>query len=227
MAKQNAIAIIPARGGSKRIPRKNVQPLNGIPLITYTIRAAKESGIFSQILVSSDDDEILEIAAAEGVVADRRSEYLAADNVTQVEVLKEIVNRFNLDQEVLVSLLPTCPFRTGIDIRESYEKFLREEPDALISVCPYEFPVQFALEEKGGYLSKIFANGYQSTQSQKAKQHLHPNGAIYMKRSGKFKELPSFFEGKVVPYMMTVEKSIDIDYPYQLQLAEILLKNQK
>src|ERR1041385_7104920 len=115
------ICIIPARGGSKRIPRKNILPLNGKPLISYTIRAALDAGVLHHVVVSTDDPEIKSVALAEGAQVDDRPPHMAGDTVTKVEVVREYLERTKASNhyDMVAALLPTCPFRTAQHIKEA------------------------------------------------------------------------------------------------------------
>ena len=146
---KTTLCIIPARGGSKRIPRKNILPLNGIPLMGYTIRAAKNSGAFNKVIVSTEDAEIKEIALAEGVIVDDRPKKMAGDRVTKVQVVKEYLERTGAynDFDNIAALLPTCPFRTAEDVSQAVSSFnAQNHHKFLIGVVEYEFPIQLALE---------------------------------------------------------------------------------
>ena len=120
------LCLIPARGGSKRIPRKNVLPLNGIPLIGYTINAAKEAGIFDEIIVSTEDAEIKQVALSMGVKVDDRPKALAGDHITKVKVVHEFLTRASNKgkYKTVTALLPTCPFRTSLHLKEAFGVFI-------------------------------------------------------------------------------------------------------
>src|ERR1043166_4009111 len=179
-----SVCIIPARGGSKRIPRKNVLLLNGRPLLSYSIRAASDSGVFQKVIVSTEDPEIKKIAIAEGADVDDRPPHLAGDSVTKVQVVKEFLERTNAQKEyeVIGTLLPTCPFRTAVHVREAFGIFCKNTAlPFLIGVTEYEFPIQLALTDQGDDRMKMtFADGYSSTRSQDIAKRYHPNGAIYL-----------------------------------------------
>jgi CMP-N-acetylneuraminic acid synthetase len=225
----SSVCIIPARGGSKRIPRKNILPLNGRPLISYSIRAAIDSGVFTDVIVSTEDGEIKAIALKEGARVDDRPEHMAGDTVTKVQVVKEFLERKNAEKkyEVVAALLPTCPFRTARHVKEAMELF-RSTPDLpfLIGVTEYEFPIQLALsplDEKS--MQMTFADGYRTTRSQNIEKRYHPNGAMYMATVKAFLEKGTFFNERMLTYKMSAIRSFDIDYPYQFAIAEILSKN--
>lgn len=220
------VCIIPARGGSKRIPRKNILPLNGIPLIAYTIRAARDSGVFDKIILSTEDEEIKEVALAEGIEVDNRPESMAGDLVTKVQVVKEYLERTNAQKDFdnVAALLPTCPFRTANDIRNAFQLFANQrEHRFLIGVVEYDFPIQLALEAEGKQLVRMLdVNGYSTTRSQNIAKRYHPNGAIYLATIQAFLEKGTFFNEQMLAYEMPAVRSYDIDYPYQFEIAEIL-----
>jgi pseudaminic acid cytidylyltransferase len=223
-----SLCLIPARGGSKRIPRKNVLPLNGVPLIAYTIRAAKESGVFDKIVVSSEDEEILQLAKQEGVDVDVRPAELASDGATKVQVVREYLSRAEVatGYKYITALLPTCPFRTSKHLREAFEMLKNGDCPFLIGVTEYDFPIQLALSPVND--SKVvmtFEDGYKVTRSQDIAKRYHPNGAMYMATVKAFQEKGTFFNEEMLAYRMSAIRSFDIDYPYQFAIAEILSKN--
>lgn len=222
------VCIIPARGGSKRIPRKNILPLNGLPLIGYSIRAALDSGVFDQVLVSTEDEEIKEVALNMGVQVDDRPEEMAGDKVTKVQVVKEFLQReVNRGKyQSVCALLPTCPFRTADHVREAFMQFQANmDLPFLIGVTEYEFPIQLALTPIDEHKMEItFEDGYNTTRSQNIEKRYHPNGAMYMATVEAFLKKGTFFNEKMQTYKMGAVHSFDIDYPYQFEIAEILAK---
>lgn len=222
------VCIIPARGGSKRVPRKNVLPLNGIPLIAYTIRSAKNAGVFDTILVSTEDAEIAAVARAEGVEVDTRPEHMAGDRVTKVQVVDEYIDRTNAAEHFdnVAALLPTCPFRTAEDVKNAVELFeAHPDKEYLIGVVEYDFPIQLALEKTtDDEVKMVDKEGYVTTRSQNIAKRYHPNGAIYMATINAFKETRTFFNEEMLAYEMPAVRSFDIDYPYQFEIAEIMAK---
>jgi CMP-N,N'-diacetyllegionaminic acid synthase len=224
-----AVCIIPARGGSKRVPRKNVLPLNGIPLLSYTIRAAIASGLFDKIVLSSDDDEMVALGKSEGVDIDIRPAYLAGDTATNVQVVKEFIERTNAINhfETITSLHPTCPFRTSAQLKEAFEIFTtnKHKIPFLIGVTEYDFPIQLALSPWDDITMQMtFEDGYNVTRSQNIEKRYHPNGAMYMATIEAFIENGTFFKDQMLTYKMDAISSYDIDYPWQFEVAEILAK---
>lgn len=225
------LCIIPARGGSKRIPRKNILPLNGIPLLAYTIRAAVKSACFDVVLVSTEDDEIALLAISEGVNVDKRPQEMAGDTVTKVQVVKEFLSRTeNLEKyETVTALLPTCPFRSHQDIQNAFDIFNKRKEQFLVGTTDYDFPIQLALKPKKGdenLMEAYFDDGYKTTRSQDIQKTFHPNGAIYLATVNGFLEKGTFFNNEMLTYNMPAINSFDIDYPWQFELAEIIAQKQ-
>jgi len=227
MKNNSCICIIPARGGSKRIPRKNILPLNGKPLMAYTIDAALESGVFDKVVVSTEDQEIMEIARKHGAEIDVRPKEMAGDRVTKVEVVNEYIQRNQIQDtyDYVAALLPTCPFRTAQDVREAFEKLSSQENyQFLIGVTEYDFPTEFALKLNNEIVEMVDPSGYEVTRSQNKEKKYHPNGAVYIASMQGFLEKKTFFNRRMMHHIMPAIRSYDIDYPYQFKIAEIIAK---
>ena len=140
------LAIIPARGGSKRLPNKNKLLLGSIPLIKHTINAVVSSGCFESILFSSDDDELLQIAYnSKDLLVEKRDASLAKDKVKVIELVKEIANRQDFDGYDQIGLfLPTCPFRNATHIKEGIA-LLDQDDFSVVSICEMSDPLQLSL----------------------------------------------------------------------------------
>ena len=221
------ICVIPARGGSKRIPGKNIKLLGNKPLISYTIDAAVGSKVFDEIYISSDDTNIIEYAKSKNILIDERPINLAGDTTTQVQVINEFINRKKLSLDTqIASLLPTCPFRTSQDIINAYDIFRKDISTPLIGVVAYDFPIQLALskENKSNLMTPFFENGYVKTRSQDIEKTWHPNGAIYISTVKQFLKNNTFFSSNINTYEMDAIHSFDIDYPWQFEVAQQLLK---
>ncbi len=221
------LCFIPARGGSKRIPGKNIRSLGGRPLIEWTIAAAKECDCFDSIVVSSDDDEILRIANQSGVVTDRRSPELSGDRVRFVEVLDEFLKRSENagKYKTVAVLLPTCPFRDSSDIRAALELHRHNSDAFIVSISPYEFPPDFAcdFDATSGTLRVRQPEVYaRSTQSQSVTSAFHPTGAIYVGPVERFLTTQSFFAPPVLGSLLPPERALDLDHPHQWEIAEAL-----
>lgn len=229
MNSNSCICIIPARGGSKRIPRKNILPLNGKPLMAYSIEAAVNSGVFDTVVVSTEDEEIMQIAREYGAEVDVRPEKMAGDRVTKVQVINEYIDRNAIqnEYEYVAALLPTCPFRTANDVKEAFEKLSGQDKyHFMIGVTEYEFPIEFALSHEDDIVRMDDPSGYAVTRSQNKQKKYHPNGALYMASMKGFLEKKTFFNTEMMHHMMPAIRSYDIDYPYQFEIAEIIAQKQ-
>lgn len=225
------LVVIPARGGSKRLPRKNLLDLAGKPLIAHTIEAALKSGCFGRILVSSDDEEIRAVATAyDGVDVDARATELAGDRVKVVDVIEEIAQRDSVqrDFDVIGMMLPTAPFRRLADIQAGCAA-LSEDVDGAISLAPYEFPPQMAvtLGENDGVMAALFDNSpllSGDTRSQDQAPAYRPNGSYYLSWIESFLRRRSFFTGRVRGVVMSRLGSVDIDDMEDMTMARLMVQ---
>lgn len=226
------LCMIPGRGGSKRVRSKNTLPLCGKPLISYSIIAAKEAGVFedSDIVVSTDTEEISRIASDYGVSCDLRPGDLGGDRVRVVQVIEEYLKREESHRryDAVVTLLPTCPLRTAEDVRKAVELFsAQDEPGkSLVGVVHYEFPPQLALVRTGDETVRMeFPEAYaRTTRSQDIAPRYHAMGAIYIATIDYFVRTGTYFQEEMLAYEMPRESAIDIDYSYQFKIAEELMR---
>lgn len=225
---ERILCLIPARGGSKRLPRKNLLEIGGRPLISYTIRAAQNSGVFSKIVLSTDDHEIAKVAKAEGVEVDIRPEEMGLDHINTIQVLEEYLHRTNSWSafDVVCKMLPTCPFRSALDVKSGVQRLLdHPDFDFLVSSKEYEFPVNLALKKLDNHQVQMHVPGaYFHLQSQDQENFLHPNGGFYLARSQAFRKSKTFFTERMLTYEMPAIRSLDIDYDYQFQMAKVLME---
>ena len=227
----NNLAVIPARGGSKRFPKKNIAKLNGKPLIFYTIESAIKSQCFDKIIFSSDDNNILNKAQNYSeIIVEKRAKNLSGDTVKVIELIREVLNRQDLKDkfDTITLLLPTCPFRRASDIKEGF-KLLNTKIDSVVSGTEFEFPIKmsFELKNDSNILKYIFnpsplVTG--NTRSQDHKPIFRPNGAFYISWWEKLKKDKNYFKGRVRGHIMPRAYSVDIDNKSELLYAEILLK---
>ena len=227
-----SLVVIPARGGSKRLPRKNVMDLAGKPLIAHSIEAALAAKCFGQIMVSTDDPEIKEVALHyPGVVIDDRDPGLAGDKVKVVDVIHEISSRPEIQArfDVIGMMLPTAPFRRVADIREGMAR-LKSDVDAVVSFAPYEFPPQMAVSLDGeeAIMRPIFDPSpliTGNTRSQDQVATYRPNGSFFFTWITSFLRLRSFYTGQVRGVVMTRLGSTDIDEHADMVLARLLAQS--
>jgi len=224
---ERILGLIPAKGGSIRLPRKNVLPLGGRPLIAWTIDAARASGVVDRLVVSTEDPEVADVARAYGAEPLRRPDHLARDPAGVVDVALHALDALEAEGDrfdTIVILLPTCPFRTPEDIRAAH-RLHRDRPDAFImSVSPFSHPpfAAFGLDEVG--LLKPHFPEYIGRKSQEMPAAYRPNGAVHVLGAARFRQLRSYFAPPLVPYVMPVERSIDIDSAADMREAELRLK---
>lgn len=222
------LCIIPARGSSKRLPRKNIALLAGKPLLGYAIEVAIASNVFDRVCVSSEDEEILEIASLYGAdLPLKRPQELSTDRaqVKQVcaHLLEEFATKGNPYQEFAL-LLATSPLRTAEDIKAAYKIFKNGDGNYVMSLIPCEHPPQRAVWEPDGYVKPYWGSGYMKQTQLLDKLYRH-DGSIFFAKSEVFLTEKSFYGTKVMPYFIPVERSVDIDTPLDLAWAEFLLSH--
>lgn len=184
---QNNLCIIPARGGSKRIPRKNIKNFLGKPIIAYSIEAALESGLFEEVMVSTDDVEIAEIAMRFGAnVPFLRSNETSDDFATTLDVIREVVGEYSLKSrlfEYICCIYPTAPFVAKDKIIEAFDKLVEQNFDSVFPVMRYSFPIQRSLEMEGSLGIKYKFEEFRNARSQDLTPTYHDAGQFYwMKR---------------------------------------------
>ena len=223
-SKQN-IAIIPARGGSKRLPGKNIKLLGGKPLISYSIEAALKAKSISAVLVSSDSEKILNIASSYNeVIIHQRENNLATDTATALELVENIFLNLNDKYSYLTLMLPTCPFRNSQHLDEGFS-LLKESDDGVVSVTSYEFPISLNVPVNKNYieLSKNSPLITGNTRSQNHEPSYRPNGGFYISKWSSFDKYRNFWKGDVKYYLMNRIHSIDIDDQIDLDIANMIL----
>lgn len=223
------LAIIPARGGSKRLPRKNVLDLVGKPLIAWTIEAAKQSKYIDKILVSSDDAEILQIAGDLRVDTIKRPKELASDTATTVAVIEHVLQQNFGKFDFIVLLQPTSPLRNARHIDEAIELLAQKNADAIISVCETEHsPLWTNTLPEDGSMNFFLSSEIKNKRSQDLPQYFRLNGAIYICSVDKLNECQTLLIDKnSFAYKMTISDSVDIDTQLDFNVAEIQLNTNK
>ena len=225
----NGLCIIPARGGSKRFPGKNLAQIGGRTLVQRALDSALESGLFARIMLSSDDANILAQATPYPSPVQplpRRAE-LALDTTKALELVCQIVNDHPGDFGFVALLLPTAPLRTARHLVEGMN-LLEETPEAdgVVSLTTYEFPPQLSVTLDNGAITPVFdpcplITG--NTRSQDQGVIYRPNGAFYFHRLPAFHKHQNFWKGRVLGYVMDRMESADVDTELDLAYAELLL----
>ena len=225
------VALIPARGGSKGIPRKNLAPLAGRPLIAWTIAAALGSADLSRVIVSTDDEEIAKVAREHGAeVPFLRPPELAADDSGALGValhtLDWLAETEGGEPEYLLLLQPTSPLRRTADIDGAIGLARARNADAVVSVGPAE-PHPFLTRRVGetGALSSFILLSEKPARRQDFPPAYVLNGALYLNRSTSLRATRTFEPEGALAFLMPAERSLDIDTPLDLRLAAVLLQS--
>ena len=227
----NNIAIIPARSGSKGLKDKNIKLLCDKPLLAYSIEAAKESGQFMEIMVSTDSEEYAKIAKDYGAnVPFLRSCENSGDKASSWDVVKEVLLWYreqgrSFDSAAL--LQPTSPLRTGVDIKNAYEIFNHNNAKGVVGLCETEHsPLWCNTLPENRSLKGFLDNELISKGRQQLSQYYRINGAIYLVRLEKEIETMDFslYEENCFAYLMPGERSVDIDTELDFKIAETVLR---
>lgn len=224
------IAIITARGGSKRIPRKNIKEFCGKPILAYSIEAALQSGVFDRVMVSTDDEEIAEIAKRHGAeVPFYRSEKTANDYATTNDVLLEVLEEFEKrgeHYELACCIYPTAPFVTAEKLRGAVEQLLGSDADTLIPVVSFSYPPQRAMIVKEGRLVFEYPQ-YLDSRSQDLEPHYHDVGQFYVFRVAAFQKNRKLMVGNILPLVVSEMEVQDIDSQTDWEIAEMKYRLMK
>jgi len=218
------LAIIPARGGSKRIPKKNIKHFLGIPILAYSIKAALESKLFEKVIVSTDSDEIADVAKYWGAETPfKRSEENSSDFATTIDVIKEVNEFYDTEGVYFTSICciyPCAPFVTAKKLKDSYDLMLTKGFDSVFPVVKYGFPIQRALQISNDKLSFIQPE-YELYRSQDLESSFHDAGQFYWLNNDRFK-----INGKIVSensgaFIVSELEAQDIDNAVDWKIAEL------
>jgi N-acylneuraminate cytidylyltransferase/CMP-N,N'-diacetyllegionaminic acid synthase len=225
------LAIIPARGGSKGVPGKNIKNLVDKPLICYTIKAAKESKFIDRVIISTDDEEIAEVAKKYGAeVPFMRPNELATDTAKAIDTYLYTINRLNENStnliEEFIVLQPTSPLRSAIDIDTAIEIFKKNKADSVISVVEAEHPPYWYKKITNEGILKDYFISNNSLNRQEYDRTYLPNGAIFVFRYNILKETLNYYTDKTYPYVMPRDRSVDIDNFLDFKMAEFLISQE-
>lgn len=228
---QKILAIIPARGGSKSIPKKNIIPVGGKPLIAWTIEAARKSKYIDKVVVSSDSNEILKVASKYKAEPIKRPARLATDTAKPEPLIFHVMDYLKKNEnyvpEIIVYLQPTSPLRDTEDIDMSVEKVLSKKATAVIGVHKLEKKyLKTFIADKAGYLKGSVNNDYPFMNRQQLPDIYMPNGIIFTITRKEFMKTGRLFSNKTVPHITTAEKGVDLDTIQDLQKLKRILKKE-
>ena len=222
------VCVIPARGGSKRIPRKNIKEFNGKPIIAYSIEAALKSNCFSQVIVSTDDDEISEVAKKYGaLVPFVRPDELSNDYAGTISVIKHAIEWMEINNkniENVCCLYPTAPFVQSQIISKAFKKFQDLNADYCFSLTSFPFPIQRAIKIDQNDKIDMFNPDQFSSRSQDLEDAFHDAGQFYWGKAQAFKDEVPLFSEVSIPYMLPRYLVQDIDTNEDWIRAEVMYK---
>jgi len=219
-----SIAIITARGGSKRIPKKNIKDFLGYPIIKYSIDAAIQSKCFDEVMVSTDDKEIAEIAIKFGAkVPFFRSPLNSNDFSGTAEVLVEVINEYKKighEFEFLCCIYPTAPFTSAFKINNAMNSLIDSDADCVLPVTRFSYPIQRALKIENNFVQMIWPENYQS-RSQDLMPAYHDCGQFYCLRTKSLLEQKKLFANYTIPIEIPESEVQDIDNEEDWKIAEL------
>ena len=228
MTEKKKIVIITARGGSKRIPKKNIKEFCGMPIIAYSIRTALGSGLFDEVMVSTDSEEIAETAKEFGAnVPFMRSAGNSDDYATTEDVILEVLQRyreFGAEYDYVCCIYPTAPFVTEAALAEAMAKMEKYEPSVVIPLVQFSYPPQrcFVVDDKG--YARFKYPQYVRTRSQDLEKQYHDAGQFYVYNSKKLIESKGIIEDDFMPIIMPELLVQDIDTEDDWKIAEMKYK---
>ncbi len=219
----STVAIITARGGSKRIPGKNIKEFCGKPILAYSIEAAVNSGCFDTVMVSTDSEEIAKIARQYGAeVPFLRSGWTAGDFATTADVIEEVLSEYekrNTYFDTFCCIYPTAPFLTGEILRDAAQIMEERGSDAVVPVVRFSFPPQRCFVEKDGMLAYKWPE-FRSSRSQDLEPLYHDAGQFYLVKTAAFQNEHTVVPERTSPIILPESKVQDIDNPEDWVIAE-------
>jgi N-acylneuraminate cytidylyltransferase len=224
MEEKRRIAIITARGGSKRIPGKNIRSFCGKPILAYSVEAARRSGLFEEVMVSTDSEEIAEVAKAAGArVPFMRSDETAGDYATTADVLLEVLEVYEklgkrFDQ--VCCIYPTAPFVTPEKLQNAVTVLEETDADSVVPVVRYSFPPQRAFVIRDG-LTVMKHPEHAKSRSQDLEPYFHDCGQFYLMQTERFRRKKQIFTDRTVSVEMPETQVQDIDNETDWKLAEL------
>jgi len=224
------LAVIPARGGSKRIPRKNIKDFCGKPMIAWSISAALQCGCFDEVIVSTDDAEIADVARQWGAsVPFMRPAVLADDHTGTIPVVRHAIEWFGHDRQPsqVCCIYATAPFVQADDLRRGLDILMANDCNYAFSVTSYPFPIQRAIRILDTERVEMFYPEHFNTRSQDLEEAWHDAGQFYWGRTSAWQEDPAFFTPASMPVRLPRHRVQDIDTAEDWLRAEWLFKSMQ
>lgn len=220
----SGIAIITARGGSKRIPKKNIRPFAGKPIVAWSIEAALLSGVFDEVMVSTDSEEIADIARRYGAsVPFLRSAENSGDHAATADVIREVLEQYRETGktfDTFLCLYPTAPFVTAERLKQAQQLLERRGSDAVVTAVKFSFPVQRGFVLRDGFLAYRWPE-YRAARSQDLEPLYHDAGQFYLVRTEAFLREQTVVPAKTTPLILPETQVQDIDNEEDWVIAEM------
>ena len=223
---KSILGIILARGGSKRLPGKNILDLAGKPLIGWSIEAGLKSKYIDKVVVSSDSSDIINISKKYGTKIVKRPSVLASDTATSFDAIKHTIDIIDEKFDLIILLQPTSPLRNNGHIDEALELLIKKKTDAIISVTEMDYcPLESNILPEDGSMVNFLKDEFVNKRSQDLEKYYRLNGAIYIcKTDNLLKEKTFFLKNNIYSYKMDRESSVDIDEKIDFQLANLIIE---
>jgi len=226
------LAIIPARSGSKGLPAKNILPLAGKPLLAHSVAAALDSGMFAEVMVSTDAERYAAVAREHGAaVPFLRSAATSSDTASSWDAVREVVDRYaaqGRDFDTVTLLQPTSPLRTETHIREAFAFFAGKQAHAVISVCAAEHSPLWSFSLEADRNLKTFAQRHEAHANRQAlPTYYRLNGAVYLLDAYAVRHMSTLYTNRCYAYVMEQEASVDIDSALDFAFAEFLMQRHQ
>lgn len=225
-----SIAIIPARGGSKRIPRKNVMNFAGKHAIGRTIECARESKLFSHIVVSTDDPEIAEVSLSYGAeVPFKRDKELSDDHTVTVDVILDAITKLQLnglDPDYVCCIYPVTPLLASKRVREASETLINGDWDYVFGAIPFEAPIERSIRRQPDGQVRFIDPTFLNTRTQDLEVSFHDSGQFYFGRKDAWMRKAPILSGNSTFIELNKFEVIDIDTPEDWNLAEIIYQSR-
>ena len=222
------VCIIPARGGSKRIPRKNIKDFLGKPIIAYSIEAALKSNLFDEVIVSTDDQEIAKLAIKYGAkVPFLRSNQNSNDNATIFDAIHEVLlfyKKIDSNPKIITCIFATAPFINEAILKIGYNKVKKNGFDSAFTIQKFDYPIFRALHKNKNGNLEMFWNKHLNTRSQDLPDAYHDAGQFYIAKTSAFLNEKTFFTKKSTGIKLSNVEAIDIDTDEDWKFAELLYK---
>jgi CMP-N-acetylneuraminic acid synthetase len=231
MKASRILAVVPARGGSKGIPGKNVRPLGGLPLLGWTLNVARDSGVIDRLVVSTDDARVAAIAAELGApVPWMRPPELATDASPTIDAVLHVLDRLAADgyvPDAVLLLQPTSPFRSVASIRAAAALYAHEGAESLVSVSPVSKHPWHCVFVEGGRLRPVVPDAPRITRRQDLPPAYAPDGSIYLTSVARLRGTREFLHSDTIAYLTPSGEGLDLDTPEDWAAAERIAEGRR